>query len=460
MHILFEYQNKVNYGTTAATDELEQALQGIWQQRHYSPLYWNRALVATQQDSSQQPFLTIFRNNFIQARHYVGIIQQENVEQTIYLIPKLFYQKELTPSYSFIQHSYQHLLWWMSYTRKIQLPFTLGGVDTHIQSNIVEMLIYLFARYTNDLLKQQIYHTYQQKQTSLPYLKGRLLLKNYVQQMATAQAQHISCSYAAYEKDNLLNQIIKSVSHDLLLLAKQPYTQQLLTEVINQLQDVSTRFIQLADTERLQLPTLATEWQMVANYCKLFLANTTLLSARHELPVFTFLLPMEQLFEEFVFGFLQEHFPKWQPQFQDHSAYLAKDATGKDVFQLRHDIVLTDERGQLKIIDCKYKQLERFKDGRIKGIDQKDMYQIAAYAVRRACKEVYLIYPKIATDLNENAEKQATYFDITDEFSQQLIRVWVAQLTIGVAYDSGSEQMNWQEQITDCLQKQLEQLLA
>ncbi|MGB0932494.1 MAG: 5-methylcytosine restriction system specificity protein McrC, partial [Chitinophagales bacterium] len=99
-------------------------------------------------------------------------------------------------------------------------------------------------------------------------------------------------------------------------------------------------------------------------------------------------------------------------------------------FQLQYDISLTIE-GEPIIIDCKYKVIRFNKQGKVKGVDIKDLYQIAAYAVRRGCKKVFLVYPNTLQDCDNsaaNSSKNATYFDIAESFSGQSIRVWVVKI--------------------------------
>jgi 5-methylcytosine-specific restriction enzyme subunit McrC len=97
---------------------------------------------------------------------------------------------------------------------------------------------------------------------------------------------------------------------------------------------------------------------------------------------------MEQVFENFVSGFIRQHFPAIQSRIQSTS-YLAT-VQGENVFQMRNDIWLPETS---VVIDIKYKILDNEPENIKSSILQSDLYQMLAYAVRRKATHVHLIYP-------------------------------------------------------------------
>lgn len=429
---LFEYQNSLLYGTNQQTDALEVSLQQIWQKRHSSPTFFNTPVSENRdaENAVNQQFISINRQNYVKAKNYVGLIKQR--KKCIFLLPKIFYQPNQICIESSAQEMQKYLLWWMQYSFSLQLPFTKNSFFHNTKGNLVEALIFLFAQYTNRLLQNAPYQQYELASSSTSFVKGSINWKKYIQQsIPRGQWKNMDCTYPTLTKDNLLNQIVKFVAKDLIKWSEQLKTKQLLKQIIHALDEVSDRPIEVADCVHVRLHSLRNDWEMVLQYCRLFLAQTTLASSQNYPPIFTFLINMNQLFEQFVYGFLRRHFATYQPQFQVADTHLATNKMGKPVFQLRHDILIQNARNQRLIIECKYKIIHiNEENGQVTGIQQKDLYQVTTYAIRRACQMVVLVYPNHCQNSNNRklSPSKCTYFDMEDRLSSQRIRVWIAQI--------------------------------
>lgn len=417
---LFEYANAEVYGTKEAVDQLEKALQNIWSKRSKQPFY--KIQFEEEKTRADQQILSIDRHHKIKAKNYVGAIQQEG--KTIHLLPKIFYTKEKKYTSAHINHIYQHFLWWLSYAKQPNVPLFLAK-STPIVGNILEIMMYLFADYTAQVLQNQQFQTYETVNRTLPTVKGRLQLTTYIQQhLAKGKWTTIPCQYDTLKTDNLLNQLIKYVATQLLHQTKELATQRKLREVLQYLHPISDRISVIEDCDKIKLNPIYQEWEIIINYCRLFLSQSTYIAQKGSLNLLAFLLPMEQIFESFVFGFLQQNFPNYRIVFQEQTTYLATNEKAKPQFQLRHDISLYKKNKELVLIDCKYKKIYQ-QNGQIVGLVINDLYQIATYAFRRACKEVYLFYPN---HQNSSTELIKTYFDIQDEFSKETIKIWVCEI--------------------------------
>lgn len=86
---------------------------------------------------------------------------------------------------------------------------------------------------------------------------------------------------------------------------------------------------------------------------------------------------------------------------------------------MKHDILLTSKiNSHLKVIvDTKYKiRSKEDQNDAKKGIAQSDMYQMTAYALRRACTYVLLLYPNQVETLKDKVE-----FIITSGFEKSTL---------------------------------------
>ena len=131
-----------------------------------------------------------------------------------------------------------------------------------------------------------------------------------------------------------------------------------------------------------------------------------------------FMLLMEYIFEDFLFGFITEKWPALEVKGQSWD-YLALHQN-KNVFQIRNDLYLP---GKL-IIDAKYKT-RASNDGLKAGVSQADMYQMISYAITRNCPDVLLLYPATANGLNEPAT-----FTVPSSMLSNAINILVRNLDI------------------------------
>jgi len=110
---------------------------------------------------------------------------------------------------------------------------------------------------------------------------------------------------------------------------------------------------------------------------------------------------MEYIFEDFVAGFLEQHFSNdWKVEYQKSNEYLS---TNPQAFNMQHDIFLTSKDSEKRkiIIETKYKlRSKEFKKDIKKEIAQSDLYQVTSYAFRRGCTDVILIYPNLTDTIN------------------------------------------------------------
>lgn len=463
MIYLYEYGNRIYWGADEEVNHFFSFLEKIWAKRKYTPFAWRQNFASSFNKESDifndfpldsnfnpsfsQQFVQVDRQNHLQAKNYVGIIRFN--QQTIHLLPKIFYPKPYIEAseetLSFVHHQ---LMRWLAYSTQITFPLIEGQYSSRNKTDLAEIMLFTFAHYTHRLLQEQQFTTYEPVSKNTAYVKGRLQTAKYVtKHLSGGKWQELPCEFDQYGLDNTFNQILKCTVRQLQYFSQNTATQDLLQQILQSLTNVSTKTFEAADCDSVQMHPLFEEWQLVLNYCRLFLASSAQFSTQAATKALAFLIPMEQLYEHFVYGFLQKHFPQWQPTFQDNSTFLATDEQQNPIFQLQYDISLTIE-GEPIILDCKYKIIHFTSKGKVKGIDIKDMYQIAAYAVRRGCKKVFLVYPNTLQE-EETHSKNATYFDIVESFSGQPIRVWV--LKIPMISRKGKE--SWEEELKEVFLK-------
>jgi len=163
--------------------------------------------------------------------------------------------------------------------------------------------------------------------------------------------------------------------------------------------------VSLSEVEKIRFNRLNIEFRPYINFCRLFLQASTMTLQGSEVEFFSFIIPMEALFERFVAKavkqIVSERLKKWKVHVQRRYSYLI--TKPQEAFQLQPDIVIEDQNGRKTIIDTKYKLLEP--EERKLGITQQDLYQIYTYSKELNAERCLLLYPET---LNAKISKHLT----------------------------------------------------
>jgi 5-methylcytosine-specific restriction enzyme subunit McrC len=386
---LFEYQNKVAFD--GSSEGLEAFLDSIWRKRER---FASEEESEGDRSEAQRFIQFLHKTKEIKSNKYVGVIHYEG--QRINLLPKLFYRESHPLSDTEAAHIQSHVLWWLSYCRKIKFPnYQASQSDT--QSDFFEVLIYLFAKFTRNLLNNSVYQRYEEESRETAFIKGRLNTSEYIQHNVSRGRWHkLNCTYDAFLIDNEFNRIIKYVATLLFRVSTQVENRKYLREILFMLDEVTDSPATAKQCERIHFNPMFSVFETVRDYCSLFLSNSISFDYKNELKLFVFLLPMEYVFEDFIFGFIERELPQVRASTQRSDTYLDEART----FQLRPDLWLettgSDPRHPVKrsfIADTKYKIVYSDDTDPKHGISQTDLYQMISYAIRFGVDEIKLFYP-------------------------------------------------------------------
>lgn len=378
---LFEYQNKVDIEDSF--EGLEGFLDEIWNNREKNSFY---SIKEDDRIESQRFLQFIHKSNELKSNKYVGVIQYAGSK--INLLPKIFFDSEKDYSTNEVNQIQNHILWWLSYCRKIKFPnyhTSLGST----KSDFFEVLIYLFSKYTRELLSSSIYQQYEEVNQELLFIKGRLNTDKYINENLSKGKWHkLNCTYDAFVLDNEFNRIIKYVTTLLFNATSTQDNKKNLREILFILDEVSDERATAEQCSKISFNPMFCEFETVRDYCQLFLTNCVSFNYKNDLKLFAFLLPMEYVFEDFIFGFIDNELDKVSAKAQRSDTYLDEEK----MFNLKPDLWLkTDEKSL--IADTKYKIVYSDETDPKKGISQNDLYQMLAYAVRFEVDEIILFYP-------------------------------------------------------------------
>ena len=390
---LFEYENKVPFKYDF--DGLELFLDDIWKNREKNSFYSDNE---EDKIESQRFLQFLHKSKEIKSNKYVGVIHFEGKQ--INLLPKIFFDPEKDYSSNDVHQIQNHILWWLSYCRKIKFPSYQASMGS-AQSDFFEVLIYLFSKYTRELLNSAIYQQYEEVSEELSFIKGRLNVNQYINENISRGNWHkLNCTYDAFVFDNEFNRIIKYVTTILFNVTSSADNKKNLREILFILDEVSDERATAEQCSRITFNPIFGAFETVRDYCQLFLNNAVSFDYKNDLKLFAFLLPMEYVFEDFIFGFIEKEISSINAKSQRSDTYL--DEGG--IFKLKPDLFLKTSEKSL-IADTKYKIVYSDDKDPKKGISQNDLYQMLAYAVRFEVDEIVLFYPNtIVGDQNYKAQ--------------------------------------------------------
>ena len=412
---LFEWHSDSFEKHKKVIPEFVNYLSGVWQSRNRYTEVSDDILEEEQyeRELQKQRFFDFTVDGKISARNYVGVVQYEGVRIEVY--PKIFAGDEPEN----VKKWQLNLLYWLTYCRKIKFPFSFADVSKLKFDDYLELLIYIFANYTEEVLSKQPFQAYQKVEEETTYLKGRLSFDNYTKHnLTTGKWQNFYCIHEPFVYDNLFNRTVKYVTRRLLAISENYLNKEKLNEILFLLDDVSDIRCTAEDCDRVKLNPLFDDHKQILSLCKLYLSNQVIDMDSEDSRNFCFLVPMEYIFEDFIFGFISDKWPALNIKSQS-TDYLATNK-GSNVFQIRNDMYINNEL----IIDTKYK-IRGKNDGLKVGISQNDLYQMVSYAVRRNCKNVLLLYPKTHTGLNTPA-----IFNVASEMLTGNVNIYAENLDI------------------------------
>jgi 5-methylcytosine-specific restriction enzyme subunit McrC len=387
---LFEYQNKEILSDSF--DGLEDFLDDVWKNREKSSFYSDNE---EQRVESQRFLQFLHKSGQVKSNKYVGVIHFNG--EKINLLPKIFFDDKTEYGEAEVSQMQNHILWWLSYCRKIKFPNYQASMGS-MKSDFFEVLIYLFAKYTRELLSNAIYQQYEEVDRELSFIKGRLNTNEYIRQnLSTGRWHKLNCTYDAFVMDNQFNRIIKFVTNQLFGVTGNAETKKHLREILFILDEVSDVPATAAQCASIQFNPMFKDFETVRDYCYLFLSNSVSFNYKNELKLFAFLLPMEYVFEDFVFGFIDKELEEVRAKAQRSDTHLDE---GK-AFNLKPDLHLTFGKRSV-IADTKYKIIYSDDRDPKKGISQNDLYQMLAYAVRFKVDEIILFYPNTVNEQQED----------------------------------------------------------
>jgi 5-methylcytosine-specific restriction enzyme subunit McrC len=427
----------------AFSDNLERVLENIWLERkRFMPsrnLYYESS-------SKKQRFID-FRKNEIVPRNWIGTIhmRSNDEEYSINLLPKIFHKEKHKYTTKETDSIFAHILWWLSASEK-QNYSTVESSLGALESDFLEILVYMFSSYTLEILSVSSYNYYDTISEELETVKGQIDFDKYIKNYAVGNRHKLPCVFDSFQYDNQFNRIVKFVSTLLKDFTKNKQTKRNLEEILFILDEVKYTTISTEDCDKVVLNPIYTEFKTILDNCKMFLSSLSIYKWKDDYSVFALLIPSEKLFENFIYSTLKQNAI---PQISDVSrsrpgrTYLVKQAPSlvANRYSMINDIVVKLQDKTYILFDTKYKKIyntiiqEQEDIDPVYNISQADIYQMVSYAVGSGISNIGLIYPALPYEPQKN---ELPVYEIEDEFTNDTI-IRIHPFKVDIVHAKGLE---------------------
>lgn len=353
-------------------------------------------ILANNQDSDMLEFMGISVRKgigkVITAKNYVGVISM-NDGTTIEILPKIYSEQD-----NVIEA--KKLLIKMLKTLRTAPYKTMQKTNVNIDKlNIFEIFIRMFLDEVFSIVKHGLKCNYESIQDNLNVFKGKILFSKQIKHN-NIHKEKFFVEYDEFNTNRAENKLLKST---LLYLYKKTTSNKNKNDIrtlLNSFIDVSESTNYTDDFSKCIADRNMKGYTTALLWSKVFLQGKSFASFSGSNVAFALLFPMETLFESYVASLMKKQLQGtgYSVSAQDKGYHLFDNPKK---FMLRPDIVIKSKRdSEVFVMDTKWKLLSMTKANA--GISQADMYQMYAYQKKYKAKNITLLYPKTAENLDEN----------------------------------------------------------
>lgn len=332
--------------------------------------------------------LSLSLDGYLCVRHFVGFISKGKTR--LQILPKIYENigfKEEHEQRESMRVMF-NLLRVSEFNKVLQLPEQQSFAE---QSDIMEIFIAIFADKVFRIYSRQMNREYISISENSSYIRGRIDFSANLRENPIRKDLHI-VNFQSFEHDNLINNIIKTVCLKLIRLTGNADNKKNLKNALIFLDDaqeisLSKDLFDAAKFNRLNMP-----FKPVFDMAKMFFYNITPQSYEGDDTVCSFLIPLNELFEYYLYKLFDAFGNGTSASYQNTHTFALGQSNNFKAF-LRPDVILRKDGTPILIADAKYKN-PRYQNGIYTNISQSDMYQVFTYAKTYGIHSVALIYPQ------------------------------------------------------------------
>lgn len=329
----------------------------------------------------------------ITAANYVGVIKYKKHQFEI--LPKLLTNQDNNTLIL------KNLFFMLAYTKKLEIKQTELAKMSESQNPFLEILISHYANTLYDSYLRFVPKNYVEQNENLNFLKGKLNFTENIKKNIANNAR-FHCKYDDFCEDILLNQTFLFVTTMLKKITQSTNNRKKLKHIENILSDVSFKQVQYQQVKSLELHRNQERFSQPFRLAKMFLKNASVEMSSKKFKTISILFDMNELFEEFIYRFIDKNKGAINPQIKSVSYQKGKRLIKKSENLLDNsssenklgntylDMFVEFEDRRTIIIDTKYK----LHDGEKNYFSNSDIFQMVTYENIHDTKFAILLYPQ------------------------------------------------------------------
>lgn len=350
--------------------------------------------------------LSLSYDGYLHVRNYVGFISKGKTR--LQILPKVYENIGLAEETEQRESMrvMLNLLRISMFNKVLELPDQSSFAE---HGDMMEIFVSIFANKVFLTYSKQMNREYISISENSAFIKGRIDFSANLRENPIRKDFHI-VNFQSFEHDNPINNIIKTICIKLIRLTGDAENKKNLKKSLIFLDDaqevaLSKDLFDAAKFNRLNMP-----FKPAFEMAKMFFYNLTPQSYQGDDTVCSFLIPLNELFEYYLYKLLDSFGGETTALYQNTRLFAR--TQNKNFRTIRPDIILYQGKKPILIVDAKYKN-PHYQDGVYTSISQSDMYQIFAYAKVYGVQTVALIYPQfenedtppMAVELGREGEK-------------------------------------------------------
>lgn len=323
----------------------------------------------------------------LQIMHYVGFISRGNTR--LQILPKI-YEKSGIYGQNEIRESSKvlyNLLRVSEYNKVLHLPESIkSGLD---EIDFLELFIGIFADKLFRTYSTRMNREYLEVEENSAFVKGKISFSKTIKHNLLRKDLHY-VNYQSFEHDNLINNVVKTVAIRLMEYTTNSTNKKNLKKSLMFLDDAKQIELTLPLIQSVKFTRLNMEFESIFNMAKMFYLNLQPENYSGDESVFSFLIPVNDLFEHYLFK-LFSGMEGYYTVHEDMRSF-ASSNDGKSVLKIKPDLLIYKRNEAVLVADAKYKN-PYFDKGSYSNISREDIYQVFAYSKVYGIERTALIYP-------------------------------------------------------------------
>lgn len=272
----------------------------------------------------------------------------------------------------------------------------------------LEIIVSLFVNHCYKLLRKGLYKSYVIQHDTVPYLRGKLLLQEQIQNEAKFNLK-FSCEYDEFTSNNIENQILLYCMDKCYHLTESNHRKKMIHRFIHHLDDeVQLRSISLADFQRLSYSKLNQHYKKPHKLAELILRHLGVLDFKKQRASFIvpYFVPMHQVFENFLTQLFYDYSEMTIEDQVSTNSWFVDDSPRSIIPDIvMYKTTFPKKGSEQTIIDAKYMTSSKFSNG-------KEEYQIAFYLNEYKLKTGFAVLPYSKDEKKEYIRWHAPNQDI------------------------------------------------